>query len=387
MISNAIVVGGGIGGLCAAALLARTGVAVTLLERAEQIREVGAGLQVSPNGLAVLQALGLEEQLVWSGALRARAVVLSDYRRSGTVARLDLTRLEPLRYYFVHRADLIGLLLREARKSGVAVELGQTVTDVQPGEPARLTLESGETRRAELIVCADGLHSVGRTRLNEGGAAQFTGQVAWRAVVPVEDFRPEAHVTMAPGRHMVSYPVQDGSAMNLVAVQERKDWAAEGWSHEDHPDHLRAAFADYRGYAASLLKQVEKVHLWGLFRHPVAQRWTADGLAILGDAAHPTLPFLAQGANLALEDAYVLSDTVAKDAPLAQYETARRARALRVIEAANGNAWKYHLPHGPTRIAAHSALKVASWLAPGLMMRQFKWLYGYDVRKVCALAD
>jgi len=236
------------------------------------------------------------------------------------------------------------------------------------------------------VVCADGLHSVGRRALNPDVTPEFTGQVAWRAVVPVEEFRPEARVTMAPGRHVVSYPLKDGEAVNIVAVQERKEWAAEGWSHADTRENLRAAFADFKGYAKALLNEVEEPYLWGLFRHPVAPLWVKDGVALMGDAAHPTLPFLAQGANLALEDAYALSHTVAQGAALTRYQTLRRDRAVKVTEAASGNAWKYHLPHGPMRWSAHAALRLGSKLAPGPMMRQFNWLYGYDIRAACAAA-
>lgn len=386
MTASAIVVGGGIAGLTVATLMARQGIAVTMLERAPQIREVGAGLQISPNGLAVLQDLGLEEQLIWSGAVRARAVVLADYQRAGEVARLNLERLKDRRYYFVHRADLVDLLLRSARSAGVVIELGREVTDIHPGTPPAVTLFGGETRRADLVACADGLHSVGRSALNGLAEPAFTGQVAWRAVVPIESFRPEARVTMAPGRHLVSYPLKDGTAMNLVAVQERAAWAREGWTQEDDPENLRRAFADFRGPTRPLLDAVDRVNLWGLFRHPVARLWAREGVALLGDAAHPTLPFLAQGANLALEDAFALSHTVAQGLPLERYQQLREARARRVIAAATGNAWKYHLAHGPMRTAAHMALRVGSRVAPGRMLGQFDWLYGYDVRRACAAA-
>ena len=381
MIRNAIVIGGGIGGLAVATALAKSGVAVTLCERATEITEVGAGLQISPNGLAVLRALGLEEALLRSGAVEAQAVVLADYRRSGEVARLDLTRLRHQRYLFVHRADLVALLERSARQANVSVTLGAQATQISPGDPPQVRFADGSQARAELIVCADGLHSVGRRALLPEAKPFFTGQVAWRALVPASDAAPEARVTMAPGRHIVSYPLRGGRLINLVAVQERDAWADEGWHHADDPANLRAAFADVTGPVAELLERVERVNLWGLFRHEVAPVWACGGVALLGDAAHPTLPFLAQGANLALEDAWVLARTVAEGKPLAQYEALRKPRAARVIAAANGNAWKYHLPQGPLRLAAHTALRLGSRIAPGLMMRQFNWLYGYDVTK------
>ena len=220
---------------------------------------------------------------------------------------------------------------------------------------------------AEVVCCFDG-DRAGR-------------QAAWRALVRPSDPAPEARVTMAPGRHIVSYPLRGGRLINLVAVQERDAWADEGWHHADDPANLRAAFADVTGPVAELLERVERVNLWGLFRHEVVPVWARGGVALLGDAAHPTLPFLAQGANLALEDAWVLARTVAEGKPLAQYEALRKPRAARVIAAANGNAWKYHLPQGPLRLAAHTALRLGSRIAPGLMMRQYNWLYGYDVTK------
>ena len=197
MIRNAIVIGGGIGGLAVATALAKSGVAVTLCERATEMTEVGAGLQISPNGLAVLRALGLEEALLRSGAVEAQAVVLADYRRSGEVARLDLTRLRHQRYLFVHRADLVALLERSARQANVSVTLGAQATQISPGDPPQVRFADGSQARAELIVCADGLHSVGRRALLPEAKPFFTGQVAWRALVPASDAAPEADGTRA----------------------------------------------------------------------------------------------------------------------------------------------------------------------------------------------
>lgn len=381
MISNAIVVGAGIGGLACATALARRGVAVTLCEKAPEIVEVGAGLQISPNGLAVLRALGLEEALDHAGAVAAQAVALADYREGAQVARLDLTRLRDQRYLFVHRHDLIRTLAQAARQAGVTLALGQEVAEVIPGDVPQIRLARGETLRAEQVICADGIHSVGRQVVSPGARAAFTGQVAWRATVPVDDPVGEVRVTMGPGRHMVSYPLRGGTLMNIVAVQERDTWAEEGWHHSDDPAHLRAAFADFGGPAAEVLARVTDVGLWGLFRHPVAECWQRGHLALLGDAAHPTLPFLAQGANLALEDAWVLAQCLIEGAPEGAYQQARRARAVRVINAASGNAAKYHLRDGAVRRLAHLGLSLGSRIAPGVMIGQFNWLYGHDVTR------
>jgi salicylate hydroxylase len=173
--------------------------------------------------------------------------------------------------------------------------------------------------------------------------------------------------------------------VNLVAVEERADWAAEGWTHRDDPAHLRGAFADFGGDVAGLLAGVEAPGLWGLFRHPVAPLWHGAGLVLLGDAAHPTLPFLAQGANMALEDAWVLAacldDPAGMTIGLERYQAMRRPRVERVLAVADGNAWKYHLRNPLVRGAAHLALRAAGRLAPGRMVHQFDWLYGLDVTR------
>jgi salicylate hydroxylase len=385
---NIVVVGAGIGGLAAALCLRQRGARVTILEKAAAITEVGAGLQISPNGGCVLRALGLEPTLA-QHAERAMAVVLRDYRRQGEVLRLDLTRLAADQaYYFAHRADLIDLLARAVRQACVQVRLSQQVDRVEPGNGTGVDpivhLQDGTTVSADLVVGADGLHSRTRVALNGTDTPFFTGQVAWRAVVPnVPDMPAEAHVFMGPGQHLVCYPLKDGSLVNLVAVQERSNWADEGWNHVDDPANLRAAFARFEGDARTLLEQVDDVRLWGLFRHPVAAQWFGTGLAILGDAAHPTLPFLAQGANMALEDAWVLGDCLDHsddlETGLAAYQARRHSRVTRVIQAANGNAWKYHLRSGPVRAAAHLALRVGGKFAPGQMIHRLDWLYGHDV--------
>ena len=377
------VLGGGIAGLTAAIALSRRGARVTVLEQAEAIHEVGAGLQISPNGAAVLRALGLGDDLARIG-LRGEAVSLRDYAAGREVLRLDLTRAAGP-YYFVHRADLVEMLADAARAAGVKLRFLQQIESVRVSAGgASLTTAQGAVINAKLLVGADGLHSVVRGALNGVERPFFTGQVAWRALVPAGGgVAPEARVHMGPGRHLVCYPLRGGQLINLVAVQERASWAEEGWHHRDDPANLRAAFADFGPEVQALLRQVEEVYLWGLFRHPVAPVWHRGAAAILGDAAHPTLPFLAQGANMALEDAWVLAAALAghreTEEALAAYQAARRDRCARVVEAASRNARNYHLSFPPLRAAAHAALRLGGRLAPERMLGRFDWLYGHDV--------
>lgn len=377
------VIGAGIGGLAVSQALALRGARVRVLEQADAIREVGAGIQISPNGARVFEELGLGEQLLDVG-LQAQAVQLVDYKGAG-VTRLDLSRLANQDYYFVHRADLIDLLAGAARAAGVEIVLNAKVEALHLDKTPMLRLKDGTEMKPDLVIGADGLHSVARQSICGSLAPFFTGQTAWRATLPnVSGRAPEARVHMGPKRHVVSYPLRDGALLNLVAVQERDTWIEESWSQEDNPDTLRAAFADFCPEVQEMLAAVERVHLWGLFRHPVAPEWHRGGAVLLGDAAHPMLPFLAQGASMALEDAWVLCDALnlpgSLQTRLAAYQTRRRDRVVRVTDAASGNAWKYHLSFPPLRWAAHQAIRIGGALMPDRMMGQFNWLYEHDVR-------
>lgn len=373
---NVAIIGGGIGGLTAALAFARHGAKVTVFERAPALTEVGAGLQITPNGARVLDALGVGRALAASG-VAAQAVVPTDALTGKTITRFDLSRQQP-RYRFIHRAALIDILARGCAAAGVTFRLGTPVTAVQPDG---CLCVGQETVRADLTIGADGVRSIVRPLMNKADRPFFTGQVAWRALTKSADAPPVARIWMAPGRHLVTYPIGNGR-LNIVAVQERSQWADEGWHHPDDPKNLQQAFGDCASQVRAILGAVEHVNLWGLFRHPVAQTWRMGSVAILGDAAHPTLPFLAQGANLAIEDAYVLARCcdAANDAgtALRNFQDIRRPRVVRAIAAANANARNYHLS-GLRRHVAHLGLKGLGKFAPDAFIGRMGWLYDHDV--------
>ena len=358
------IVGGGVAGLTAALALRQRGADVTVLERASAIAEVGAGLQLSPNAMRVLEALGLVPALD-AVSLPSQAVRLRD-ASGADVVRLDLVRHRPqARFRLIHRARLIEVLEQAAVQAGVRIELSRMV-ETPPDVP--------------LLIGADGLHSRVRMALNGREVPFFTGQTAWRAVIADDDAAPEAQVFMGPGRHLVGYPLA-GGLRNIVAVLETRDWQDEGWSHPDDPANLRAAFAGFGGPVPGWLARVDRVHVWGLFRHQVAPRWQDGRMAILGDAAHPTLPFMAQGACMAIEDAWTLAAcldaTPDQAAALARYEALRKPRTARIVAAANDNARNYHLT-GPKRLAAHATLRLGGKIAPGQILSRFDWIYDFD---------
>lgn len=371
------VIGGGIGGMAAALALRQRGAQVTVLEQASILSEVGAGLQISANGIAVLRALGVVGRVPEGGQL-SHGTILRDYRKGRVISRVPVPAAGPTYYY--HRADLLDLLHRSALDAGIDIRLDARVTKVvkHPNE-AEVVLDGGERLRSDCVIAADGGRSATRPILNGNEVPQFTHQIAWRATIPwsQREKTPLASLTMGPGRHVVTYPLRDQSLMNVVAIEERSDWKEEGWRLQGDPDDLRARFADFGGPVRDILEEVTETHLWALFLRPVAQSWQNGRLALLGDAAHPTLPFMAQGACLALEDAWILARSF-EDQPgvaraLAAYENQRRPRAKQVVAAAGANARNFHL-RGPMRLAAQMAL-----MAVGTQLtKKYEWIYSYD---------
>lgn len=364
---NVAVAGGGIGGMAAAIALAQRGAAVTVHEQAAELREVGAGLQVSANGQRVLRALGAIGDGVPDVAMSSPGTVFRDGRSGRKVAFVPPPAGGPT--WYMHRADLLRLLVHKAQQLGVEVSLGRVVG---PGMV-----------QADLIIAADGVRSLWRSEIDGPVAPAFTGQVAWRALVPRESVggAEPASLSMGHRAHIVSYPLRGGYLTNLVAVEERRDWTADSWSREGDPNEFRDRFRDFGGPVGEAIKAAKVVHSWALHARPVARQWSRGNAVLLGDAAHPTLPFMAQGACLALEDAWVLTAMLAR-APdvstgLDAFQSARRLRAERVVALAAGNAWRFHMGW-PFNWGAYATLAVGA----GLLARRLEWVYGYDPTKV-----
>ncbi|MCF6443552.1 FAD-dependent monooxygenase [Nereida sp. MMG025] len=363
------IAGAGVAGLATANALAQRRAPVSVYDPAPAITEVGAGLQISPNGFAVMDALGLGDALR-DRSLESRAVVLRN-QAGREVLRMDLAQHAHGVFLLAHRAALIDVLYEGIKGLGVDLHLNKAV-DTPLSVPDD-----------QLWIAADGVRSKTRAKMNRDGNPFFTGQVAWRALIE-GDGPPEAEVFMGPGCHLVSYPLR-GGLRNIVAVQERSAWAEDSWNARDDPDNLRAAFKGFGGPVQDWLAQVKTVQIWGLFRREVARVWHKNRTALVGDAAHPTLPFLAQGANLALEDAWVLTQCLADHetaaAAFESYQFKRHDRAIRVIKAANNNARNYHIRNKGLQAIAHSGLRVGSRLFPQAALKKYAWIYGHDVTR------
>ena len=388
---RAVIAGGGIAGMAAALALAREGWQVTLCEAAPAFAEVGAGLQMSPNAAKVLRWLGVLESVA-ERASRPESAELRD-GRSGTLAyRAPLGEKAVARwgapYLHVHRADLLRVLLEAAAEAGAELRTGARVaayTIRSEGPAARI--DGDEALAADLVIGADGIRSVVRAQLNGAEEPVFARQVAWRGTVPADRLpanlvRPRVTVWAGPGRHLVTYQLRRGALVNFVAVEECEEWTAEGWSAPGDPDRLRRGFAGWHRRVAQLLDHVDETFLWGLFTRPAQVRWVDGPVALLGDAAHPMLPFMAQGAAMALEDVASLvralqaEDEVAKAA--LTYEDQRWGRVTRVQERSLANGRLFHERPGPVRAGRWRVVRSVSKLMPGVAAGRLDWLYGHD---------
>ncbi len=362
--SSIAIIGGGLGGMAAAAAWAQHGAKVDLYEQAEAFAEVGAGLQISWNGQQVLKALGVDIDALRALAGISQGTVMRDGFSGRKVARVPSPKGGPT--WYLHRADLLATLVQTATKAGVRFHMGH------PCLPGAVS--------ADLIIAADGMKSIWRSEIDGPVHPSFTGHVAWRALVPNRFGFDSAELTMGPRAHLVAYPVRGGALLNLVAIEERQGWEAESWSQKGDPEEFKRRFANFRGPTRVAIQQVDAVHTWALHARPVAQNWVNGTAVLLGDAAHPTLPFMAQGACLALEDAWVLTACVSAcdtlEQGLARYQMLRQPRARRVVDLAWNNGWRFHMPR-PFAWGAHAVLA----LGAGSLARRLEWVYAYDATK------
>jgi 2-polyprenyl-6-methoxyphenol hydroxylase-like FAD-dependent oxidoreductase len=383
MALNIAIIGGGIGGLTTAIALRRIGASVTLYEQAGKIAEVGAGLQISVNAVRVLNALGLKPQN-WPCS-KPKSITLHEYRRGRKIANIAMNSSEQAPYLQFHRADLIENLMHAAIASGAEIKLGKQVAVSRNGPDSVVV----DQQSFDLVIGADGVRSSVRDQFYDAQKPQFTGQIAWRALVSANDLPNGYHagtrVFMGPNKHLVCYPLRDNSLINIVAVQERAEWTAEGWNHTSNADDLRRLFSAWCADVTTLLAQVHAPIIWGLFSHPAMHNWVKNRIVLLGDSAHPMVPFVAQGACMAIEDAWVLADQLAKcaniDTALQSYQTIRKPRATKVQKTALKSGRIYHTANPLVRGLLHTGMHLSSTLAPAIMAGHYDWIYDHDVTK------
>jgi len=390
-----VIAGGGIGGLTAALALARAGHRVTVLEQAPVLAEVGAGIQLSPNASRVLIDLGLRARLA-AAAVVPREIRVHSSRTGGEVARTPAGAVVESRYgapfWVIHRADLLAALAGAvAAEPAIELVLDARFRSASPTPDAIIVhaTVAGEARdfAADGLVGADGVRSRVRTTVLGGPPARYTGRTAYRATVATErvpaEFRNVTGMWLSPRAHLVHYPVRAGREFNIVAVVE-DSWQDESWSVPASKAEFVAHFgltgrSRWPEAARGLLDLPETWTKWALCGFDCDFEWTSGAVTLLGDAAHATLPFAAQGGGMAIEDAVVLARTLeaAPNLPAAfrAYETLRKPRTRAIVEQAVSNGRLYHLPH-PIALFRDAALK---WGLGHQLLDRMDWIYRWRV--------
>ena len=342
-----LIVGGGIGGLTAALALSRAGHSVQLYEQAPAFGEIGAGIMLTPNATRVLRHFGLGAPLDRSGmrppASRYRrfddAALMGDAPLAGV---MESTHGAP--WLHIHRSDLLDALLAAVRaRGGTELYAGHRAAGcAQHGASVSVQFGNGASAAGDLVVACDGVRSTVREQLVEHAQPRFRGQVAWRALAPAAGL-PErvtdraSVVWIGEDRHIVQYVLRGGSLVNYVAIAAQREWVEEGWNRPAPLEEVQKEFAGWHGDVQSLLRATPAgaLYKWGLFDRDPLEQWVHGRIALLGDAAHPMLPFMAQGSAMAIEDAVILARCIDAfddlDAALARYQAVRRERTARVI--------------------------------------------------------
>jgi len=387
-----LVAGGGLGGLTAALALLRMGCDVEVYEQAPELREVGAGLQLAANGTRALFALGVGEELkALSCEAESKEIRIWNSGERWKLHDLGQVSIERYGYPYltVYRPDLLGVLERAVRREKPdAIRLAaKCIGFEQTEDSVTVRLEDGKGVEADALIGADGVHSRIRQGLFGADRPEFTGVVAWRGIVPMDEL-PRHMVRMVgtnwvgPGGHVVHYPLRGGKVMNFVGALERSDWRVESWSARGTQEELRADFAGWHDDVHALIRGIPIPYKWALMVRAPMERWTLRRVSLLGDACHSMVPFLAQGANMAIEDGYILARALIEGQGsiperLLRYENARRERTRRAVEGSAANIQRFH--NKALADPARAREYVEREWAGAPVAERYEWLFRYDV--------
>lgn len=387
------IAGAGIAGLAAAVALSRSGVRCEVFEQTRVLGEVGAGVQLAPNAARLLHRLGLGPHLR-ATAVRPQAIEMRRWDDDTVLGRTPLGGECEERfgapYYTMHRADLHRGLLSLLPEG--TLHLGYRLTGIDEGpQQVALHFEGGSSVTADVVAGADGIHSVVRELLVTD-QPQFSGQSIYRGLVPVSRVpglveEPKVVLWLGPGQHCVSYPIHDGMLVSLGATAPAESWRTESWSAEGNTEDLAASYAQWNEQVRQLTRAPDTVSRWALYDRDIIDRWSSRRVTLIGDAAHPMLPFMAQGANQAVEDGVALAACL-RDAPpksystsLQRYEQVRRGRTNELHRISRENTTALHLSDGAQQRRRDAALAANTGLA------KQEWIYAYDAERVATARD
>ncbi len=384
---KALIVGAGIGGLTSSLCLAGKGFDVQVFEQTSSIEEVGAGLQLSSNCSRVLHHLGLESA-IREKAFLPEAAEIRDWQTGSLISSTPLgesaIRNYGFPYYHIHRADLLGVLLDCANShENIEIHTGSRVEGISESVSGVVLVCDGQEYEGDLLLGADGIHSVTRSYLFGEENPGFTGNVAWRGVVRADKIsagliQPVAGLWWGPGKHFVHYYVSSGELINCVCVVEKAGWEVESWSERGDIDELKQDFAGWHDSICALIDAMEPddCFKWALHDRDPMSSWGRGRITLLGDACHPTLPFLAQGAAMAIEDAAVLAACLESrgengvDEGLRKYASLRMERTARIQLASRRNSKIFHMHGVKAWVRNQTAKKAAGNI--------LDWVYRYD---------
>jgi salicylate hydroxylase len=387
------VIGAGIGGLSAALSLLAAGFDVYVYEQAATLGEVGAGIQVSPNASRILHNLGLGDALARTGV---KPLALHQRRWDDGRTLLRTPWAESLEaacgfpYYQMHRGDLLAAVAGAI--TAERIRLGHRLVGwTDDGDRVRARFANGAVTDHDVLVGADGIHSEVRTGLFGPEQPRFTGCVAYRGLVPAErvgelSLEVTTQLWLGPGRHFVNYFVSGRRLVNFVAVVEQDSWTGESWTERGDTADALAAFEGWHRQVREILQAVDETYVWALFDRAPLDRWSVGRVTLLGDACHPMLPFMAQGAAQAVEDGATLTACLAEAgsdpiSALRRYERLRLARTARLQAMSAGNKVRNHLPDGPAQRERDAQLASSP---TGMSFESVAWIYQHDATTIDA---